>query len=85
MTIKAWQWIGRPSEASKEWELIDGQGRTRAQIWQNDKSRFTWHTYDDCGVGGENSESSSSDDARRHCIASIVIQGWAPCGWRVVR
>jgi hypothetical protein len=73
--IKTWQWRGC-------W-LIDGQGRTRAQISQNGSDRFTWHTYDEDGIGGENSESPSLDDARRHCIAAVVIQGWAPGGWRI--
>ena len=34
-------------------------------------------------TGGENSEATSLDDAKRHCVAAIVRQGWAPGGWEV--
>ena len=86
--IKPWRWIDRsgspaPSVHGGRWELMDGRGRERATIWQNAESRFTWHTWDDRGTGGENSEASSLDDAKRHCVAAIVRQGWAPGGWEV--
>jgi len=88
VVIKPWRWIDRsgspaPSVRGGRWELVDGRGRERATIWQNDESRFTWHTWDDCGTGGENSEAPSLDDAKRHCVAAIVRQGWAPGGWEV--
>ena len=79
--IKPWRWIDRSGRDGK-WELVDGLGRDRATIWQNDESRFTWHTWDQ-GTGGENSEATSLDDAKRHCVAAIVRQGWAPGGWEV--
>jgi len=69
--------------ASLDLELVDGRGRDRATIWQNAEARFTWHTWDDRGTGGENSEAASLDDAKRHCVAAIVRQGWAPGGWEV--
>jgi len=86
--IKPWHWIDRslppgPATPKGTWTLVDGSGRECASIWQNDVDRFTWHTWDICGVGGENSEASSLDDAKRHCVAAIVRQGWAPGGWRV--
>ena len=86
--IKPWRWIDRtPSPRIKlyegKWELVDGRGCDRATIWQNDENRYTWHTWDDRGTGGENSEATSLDDAKRHCVAAIVRQGWAPGGWEV--
>jgi hypothetical protein len=86
--IKSWRWIDRGptgiSFHSGTWDLVDGQGRDRATIWRNDEKRYTWHTWDDRGTGGENSEVTSLDDAKRHCVAAIVRQGWAPGGWKVL-
>lgn len=65
------------------WDLVDGCGRDRATIWQNAGDRFTWHTWDTDGVGGENDEATTLADAKRHCVAAIVFQGWAPGGWEV--
>lgn len=84
--INAWRWIDRSyahHAGRREWQLADGRGRERATIWQNAEDRFTWHTWDEQGTGGENCEASSLDDAKRHCIAAIVRQGWAPGGWKV--
>jgi hypothetical protein len=85
--IKPWRWIRSLSEATfrggEIWRLRDGRGRERATVWQNGEHLFTWHTYDEQGTGGENSEASLLDDAKRHCVAAIVRQGWAPGGWEV--
>ena len=85
--IKAWRWSKSASEVTTRgggiWYLRDGHGRDRATIWQNGENRFTWHTWDDRGTGGENSETTSLDDAKRQCVAAIVRQGWAPGGWEV--
>lgn len=86
--IKSWQWredeahVPRP-RVLKAWDLFDGRKRHRASIWMNSDNEFTWHTYDDNGVGGENAEAPSLDDAKRSVVASIVRQGWAPGGWEV--
>jgi hypothetical protein len=85
--IKPWRWIDRsvpgPVSSGGKWELVDGRGRDRATIWQNSEDRYTWHTWDTDGVGGENSEATSLNDAKRDCVAAIVCQGWAPGGWEV--
>jgi hypothetical protein len=86
--IKPWRWIDRsisPRLTARDgkWELVDGRGRDRATIWQNDEAQFTWHTWDDRGTGGENSECLSLRDAKDQCVAAIVRQGWAPGGWEV--
>jgi len=85
--IKAWRWSKSLWETTTNggaiWRLRDGCGRERATIWQNSEDRYTWHTWDDNGTGGENAEAASLDDAMRHCVAAIVCQGWAPGGWRV--
>ena len=86
--IKPWRWVVR-SVASRltigggKWELLDGRGRERVTIWQNSDDRFTWHTWDHRGTGGENSECSSLRDAKDQGVAAIVRQGWAPGGWTV--
>lgn len=85
--IKPWRWhtssVLVTASGGGITELRDGIGRTRATIWQNAKDRFTWHTWDENGTGGENDESSTLDDAKLLCIAVIVRQGWAPGGWEV--
>jgi hypothetical protein len=86
--IRPWRWIGTSLPSTfyphkGTWTLIDGKGRDRANVWQNDVARFTWHTWDERGIGGENAEATSLDDAKRHCVAAIVRQGWAPGGWTV--
>ncbi len=85
--IKAWQWSKSLSEVTARggsiWHLRDGRGRERATIWQNSEDRYTWHTWDDHGTGGENDEAASLDDAKLLCLACIVRQGWAPGGWEV--
>ena len=88
--IKPWRWIDRSDRLAPskyrggKWELVDGRGRDRATVWQNDEHRFTWHTWDEHGTGGENAEATSLDDANRNCVAAIVRQGWAPGGWEVI-
>lgn len=83
--IKPWQWIHRSFYKPEQWALRDGRGRERATIWQSayDPKRFTWHTWDEYGTGGENAEATSLDDAKLFCLACIVRQGWAPGGWQV--
>jgi hypothetical protein len=63
-------------------ELLDGNDRKRASVDHSHASYF-WHTFDDCGRCGEFDQCSSLDEAKRQAIASIVMQGWAPGGWRV--
>jgi hypothetical protein len=85
--IKPWRWSKSLAETTLHgggiWRLRNGRGRDRATIWQNAEDRFTWHTWDDHGTGGENAEATTLDDAKRHCVAAIVRQGWAPGGWEV--
>lgn len=84
--IKPWRWIltAEPSMFSRgTWELRDGSNRARATIWRNNQTLFTWHTWNDRGTGGENSECATLNDAKDQCVAAIVRQGWAPGGWNV--
>lgn len=91
--MRAWKWdtmaFALDSKGNKlptEHRLLDGQGRHRASVWKNSDDRATWHTYDTDGTGGENSECHGDlalDDAKRHAVASMVRQGWAPGGWRI--
>lgn len=85
---KPWAWVVAATDVAgrtSELHLIDGQGRTRASVWPGSHTA-TWHTYDDRGTGGENDSTTgfnATDEAKRHAVASIVRQGWAPGGWRV--
>lgn len=85
--MKAWQWKQTSdrlrARVLETHELFDGQGRHRASVWMNSGKEFTWHTYDAHGIGGENASSTSLNDAKRDCLAAIVVQGWAPGGWTV--
>lgn len=83
---RPWRWTtedGYPFRNRVVVHLTDGRKRERATIWQNEIDRFTWHTFDDRGTGGENSECTSLNDAKDQCVAAIVRQGWAPGGWKV--
>jgi hypothetical protein len=92
-SVIAWRWLGftgdtaapyrRDSDRTTTWVLLDGRGKVRAQIWQNTAARFTWHTYDQRGVGGENAECTRLLDAMDRVVAAIVRQGWTPGGWRI--
>ncbi len=82
---KPWRWIPSTtlSQREMEWHLRDGRGRERATVWSKRDGSFIWHTWDDMGTGGENSECTSLRDAKDQAMAAIVRQGWAPGGWKV--
>lgn len=62
-------------------ELV-GAGTVRASCdWSG--GVFVWHTFGDSGFDGESGQCGTMDDAKRAAIASIVVQGWAPGGWRI--
>jgi hypothetical protein len=75
-----WRWV---KVQIAEWELIHGGARVRARIWNNTPGRYTWHTFDSDGTGGENDVADSLNDAKDLAVAAIVRQGWAPGGWKV--
>lgn len=83
---KPWRWrIGNcfTSNRGLICHLTDGRDRERATIWQSALDRFTWHTWNDMGTGGENSSTTTLNLAKDECIAALVRQGWAPGGWKV--
>lgn len=81
---KPWRWTQLAHRTPAEWELRDGTGRLRCSVLQSRYgTRFTWHTWDTDGVGGENSDAATPEEAKDQAIAAIVRQGWAPGGWRV--
>lgn len=85
--IKPWRWVQVSKKEGlrrAEWELLDGQDRNRATIWENEPGkRYTWHTWNERGTGGENSEAPTLVAAKNEAVAAIVRQGWAPGGWKV--
>jgi hypothetical protein len=46
-----------------------------ATVWDNG----TWHTWDEDGVGGENSREASVEEARNEALLSAVSQGFIRC------
>lgn len=78
-----WRQLEREATETPEHELVDGYGKTRALVWVNAPDRCTWHTFDADGVGGENAEARSLQDAKDLAVAAVVRQGWAPGGWEV--
>lgn len=91
MSVKGWQWVKvdmfGPMRTYR-WGLFDGRNRERASIWPSPtlerEVQFTWHTFDDDGVGGENDVAYTLIIAQDACVAAIVRQGWAPGGWKVI-
>lgn len=82
--VKPWRWQrGSAAIGLERVELVDGQGRIRATVWPQRDGSATWHTWDASGTGGENWTTTSVDQAKRDAVSSIVLQGWAPGGWRV--
>ena len=60
----------------KRYELRSAAGKHAADIWENEDCRFTWHTYDERGAGGENSVETSLRDARMACESALLRAGW---------
>lgn len=87
--MKDWSWIKSTYVAAPllrtlpQFNLVDGRGRNRATIWQNEPGRFAWHTWDEHGTGGENCEDATLNRAKDSCVAALVRQGWTPYGWIV--
>lgn len=87
--IRPWEWVKR---SETHWQLIDGNRDTRADVWIN-RTEVVWHTYNERGVGGENSSveirtrptglRDAFNQARDEAVAAVVRQGWAPGGWKV--
>lgn len=66
------------------WERIDGREqrllagtRELASLWHN-ADNWTWHTWDEHGVGGENGVDRDEATAKREVIAALQRQGWMP-------
>ena len=70
-----WRWTWDPAC----YTLRRHSGDPAAQVWTNG----TWHTWDLCGVGGENASEPDVEAAMREALASVVAQGFAvtpePC------
>jgi hypothetical protein len=83
--IKPWKWVETPSNGygRREVALFDGHGRERCTIWEQRHGGWVWHTWDERGTGGENSEHANLNRAKDEAVAAIVRQGWAPGGWTV--
>lgn len=62
-------WRRSISEGSVCWK------QSWATVWDNG----TWHTWDENGVGGENSVEESVEAAKREAFESAMRQGFIPC------
>ncbi len=66
-----------PTHNGPVFKLIAVHGWTRrhvATVWSNG----VWHTWDRCGIGGENASCPSVRDAKSMALASAVEQGFVP-------
>lgn len=72
------QWIKQPGAVLKsdtQWRLIVNRGRTKqvaAVVWFDG----TWHTFDESGTGGENSQGKTVERAKIEAAASAIEQGF---------
>jgi len=69
LRLMKWYWW----DAAQEWNLrLTWFGRTKATVWNNG----VWHTWDDNGFGGENSEEKSVENAKISAFNALIRQQW---------
>lgn len=62
---------------NQELHLMAGK-RHLATVWHNG----TWHTWDRQGIGGENSQEKTIEEAQTQAELALVRQGWMPRTWK---
>lgn len=73
-----WRYVDRTPNTDEvnRWELqfryLRGHQRTVATVFNNG----TWHTWDEDGIGGENSQEPTVERARIEAAASAIAQGF---------
>jgi hypothetical protein len=71
------RWVTRDYQLGyKRWELWAPNGKHAADIWENGRDHYTWHTYDESGVGGENSAEATLHIAKMACESALLRAGW---------
>jgi hypothetical protein len=64
-----WHW----ADWAQEWQLsFSPFGRCRASVYPNG----VWYTWDEDGIGGENSKEDKVWKAKSSAFTSLVRQGW---------
>jgi len=66
-----WEFRAEPGELFK-WELCRTDGSSAATVWENG----IWHTWDQNGVGGENSSQDCVSNAQIAAMLSAINQGF---------
>jgi hypothetical protein len=67
--LVSWVWFPK----QEEWRLVvAGRKCHAATVWDNG----VWHTWDERGGGGENSQEASIDEAKRQAGGSAILQGF---------
>lgn len=74
-------WQELPYQGDRmRWELWSPNGRLAAGVWHNFLAHigeyFTWHTWDERGIGGQNSTEPTLREAQTACESALFQQGW---------
>lgn len=69
-----WHWsdVSPHGARNGEWNLLRLNGKSAATVWPNG----VWHTWDEDGVGGENSSAGNVFIALRAAEDSAIEQGF---------
>lgn len=71
------RWIAKgmaSRQPGTKWNLTRPCGSVAAVVYDNG----VWHTFDASGVGGENSNETTVNEAMRQAMASAITQGFIP-------
>lgn len=66
------RWDVKRSLDGLEWNLLRQDGTSAATVYDNG----VWHTWDENGVGGENSAEASVELAKAEAVLSALNQGF---------
>ena len=65
-----WDWCC--DDGKYHWELSRADGTSAATVWENG----SWHTWDQDGVGGENSREDTVSESKIEAMLSAINQGF---------
>jgi hypothetical protein len=62
--------LSRDEDGGFQWDLLRTDGTSAATVWENG----VWHTWDQDGIGGENSSQDTVSNAQMEALLSAINQ-----------